>query len=66
MPPKRPYGHSIDIEDGKVLPSSRTRPMSQQDLRVVKKYLNENLEKGFVRPSSFPAAAPLLARKPRG
>lgn len=42
-------------------------PMSQDELRVLKKYLDDNLAKGFIRPSSSPAASPVLfARKPGG
>ena len=41
--------------------------MSQGELQVLKKKIDENLVKGFIRASSFPAAAPILfARKPGG
>ncbi len=41
--------------------------MSLDELKVLKKYLEENLSKGFIRASSFPAASPVLfAHKPRG
>ena len=41
--------------------------MSQDELKVLKKYLEENLSKGFIRASSFPAASLVLfARKPGG
>jgi hypothetical protein len=39
--------------------------MSLDELKVLRKYLNNNLAKEFIRPSSFPAAAPILfVRKP--
>ena len=41
--------------------------MSQDELKVLKKYLEEHLSKGFIRASSSPAASPVLfARKPGG
>src|SRR6202161_1797666 len=41
--------------------------MSAQELEAVKKYLDEQLAKGFIRPSSSRAASPiLLVRKPGG
>ena len=43
------------------------KPMSTQELEVVRKYINEHLGKGFIRASSSEANAPvLLARKPGG
>lgn len=41
--------------------------MSQDELKIMKAYLEENLAKGFLRSSNSPAAAPVLfARKPGG
>jgi len=41
--------------------------MLKDELLVIKKYINEHLNKGFIRPSILLAAAPiLLAKKPRG
>ncbi|TRX94028.1 hypothetical protein FHL15_005106 [Xylaria flabelliformis] len=67
LPPYRSYDHKIELEPGKDPPNARNRPFSRQELRVIKKYLDENLDKGFVRPSKSRAAAPLLlAKKPGG
>lgn len=41
--------------------------MSQDQLKCLKKYLEEHLDKGFIRASSSSAAFPVLfARKPGG
>ena len=39
--------------------------MSAEELKVVKKYLVNNLDKGFIEPSQAPFAAPVLfVKKP--
>lgn len=68
LPPHRPEDHEIKLIDGTTPPFARNyKPLSTQELEVVKKYLEENLAKGFIRPSSSSAAAPILiVRKPGG
>ena len=67
LPPHRPFDHKIELKPGEEPPHYRNRPMSARELDVVKKYLDDHLQKGFIRPSTSPAAAPvLLAKKPGG
>ena len=41
--------------------------MSREELKALKEWLEENLQKGFIRPSSSPAASPVLfVKKPDG
>jgi hypothetical protein len=41
--------------------------MSHEELMVLKEWLEQNLKKGFIRPSSSAAAAPIIfVRKPGG
>ena len=41
--------------------------MSMDELEVLKKYLEDNLSKGYIRAFSSPAAAPVLfVKKPGG
>jgi hypothetical protein len=63
-----PEDHEIKLVEGANPPFARNyKPMSAQELEAVKKYLDEHLAKGFIRPSSSSAAAPvLLVRKPGG
>jgi len=50
-----------------MLPYKRPYLMLKDELLVIKKYINKHLNKGFIRPSILPAAAPiLLTKKPRG
>lgn len=72
LPPSRGnLDHAIEIrkEEGKPLspPWGPLYNMSREELLVLRKTLTELLEKGWIRPSSSPAAAPVLfARKPNG
>ena len=67
LPPHRVYDHEIQIEEGKHPPFGPLRGMSQDELKVMKKFLEDNLSKGFIRASSSPAAAPVLfVKKPGG
>jgi len=50
-----------------MLPYKRPYLILKDELLAVKKYINEYLNKGFIRPSMLLAAAPiLLAKKPGG
>jgi hypothetical protein len=65
----RPYDHKIQLEaDGaSSLYYSPLYKMSAEELETVKKYLIDNLAKGFIEPSQVPFAAPVLfVKKPNG
>jgi len=67
LPPHRPWDHKIEIMPGKQPPYHKNRPLSPAELRCIKKWIDEMLDKGFIRESTSPAAAPLLlAAKPGG
>lgn len=67
LPPHRPYDHDIRLLPGKTLPFGPLYPMSREELRVLRDWLDENLAKGFIRPSSSHAASPVLfVKKPDG
>ena len=66
-PPHRPYDHDIRLKEGKTPPWGPLYPMSREQLVALKEWLEENLRKGFIRPSSSPASSPVLfIQKPRG
>jgi predicted aspartyl protease len=60
LPPHRPYDHSIPLVEGKTPPYGPLYGMSRVELEALKKYLEENLNKSFIRHSSSPAGAPVL------
>lgn len=73
LPPLRGAGvdHTIELNpvDGKEpqVPWGPLYKMSRDELLVLRKTLTEQLDKGFIRVSSSPAAAPVLfVRKPGG
>ena len=48
-------------------PYKRPYPISKNKLLVIKKYINKHLNKGFIYPSIFLVATPiLLTKKPGG
>ena len=67
LPPHRFYDHKIKFMESKQPGYGFLYSMSQGELQVLKKILDENLAKGFIRTRFFPAAAPVLfVRKPGG
>lgn len=67
LPPHRACDHKIELLPGKLPPAGPLYNMSEDELLVLRKFLDENLSKGFIRASASPAASPVLfARKPGG
>lgn len=60
LPPHRPEDHHIPIKEGSSLPFGPLYGMSRNELKALKEWLEENLRKGFFRPSSSPVASPVL------
>ncbi|GJP51448.1 hypothetical protein CLOM_g10609, partial [Closterium sp. NIES-68] len=60
LPPERPQDHKIDLEPG-AQPTVRTQwRLTQPELTELRSQLDYLLEKGFIRPSTSPFAAPIL------
>jgi transposase InsO family protein len=68
LPPHRPGDHHVQLkEDSENIPFGPLYGMSREELKVLKEWLEENLQKGFIRPSSSPVASPVLfVKKPDG
>ena len=67
LSPHRLHDHKILLEGGKDHGYSPLRSMSQKELEFVKKYLEDNLRKGFIEASHAACSSPiLLAKKPSG
>ncbi len=67
LPPHRDCDHEIKLQPGTTPPHGPLYGMSEDELIVLRKFLQENLDKGFIRASTSPAASPVLfAKKPQG
>ena len=65
--PHRPFDHHIELLPNQKLPFGPLYGMNRTKLQALKEWLKENLKKGFIRPSSSPAASPVLfVKKPGG
>jgi hypothetical protein len=60
LPPHLPCDHKIPLEDGFQPPFGPLYSLSHPELEELKRWLEENLSKGFIRASSSLAAAPIL------
>jgi hypothetical protein len=60
LPPHCPYDHRIPLKEGFTPLFRPIYSLSQTELEALKKWLEENLSKGFIRASSSPASAPIL------
>ncbi|CAJ0966523.1 unnamed protein product [Ranitomeya imitator] len=60
LPPHRHYDCPIELLPGADIPFGNVYPLAAQELQALKEYIDENLAKGFIRPSSSPAGAPIF------
>lgn len=57
LPPHRASDCAIDLLPGSTPPKGRIFPLSQPESKSMKKYIEEELAKGFIRPSTSPVSA---------
>jgi hypothetical protein len=60
LPPHCPYDHHIPLKDRFTLPFGPIYSLSRTELEALRKWLEENLSKGFICTSSSPAGTPIL------
>jgi hypothetical protein len=60
LPEHRPWDHTIPIDPRLEPPFGPLYALSATELKALREYLDENLSRGFIRPSSSPAGAPIL------
>jgi hypothetical protein len=66
LPERRSYDYKIELKDNQQLSYGPLYNMSQNELKVLRKYLEENLGKGFIRVSFLPAALLVIFVKKLG
>jgi len=59
----RPYDHRIPLEEGKFPLYGPIYNLSQTELEALRKYIDDNLTKRFIRHSQSPCGAPILFAK---
>ena len=59
LPQHGPQDHAIDLQ-GAEPGFGPLYNLSAVELKVLREYIDENLQKGFIRPSTSPAGAPIL------
>ncbi|KAI2657226.1 Transposon Tf2-9 polyprotein [Labeo rohita] len=57
LPPHRPGDCAIDLVPGSTPPRGRVYPLSQPESEAMNTYIQEELAKGFIRPSTSPTSA---------
>jgi hypothetical protein len=60
LPEHRIYDHRIPIQEGAVPPFGPVYNLSPHELDVLRKYIDDNLKKGYIRHSQSPCGAPIL------
>ena len=60
FPESRPWDHKIELKDTFVPKSFKTYNLTPQEQTELDKFLKENLEKGYIRPSQSPMASPFF------
>jgi hypothetical protein len=67
LPPHRPYDRKIILQDGSTPPCGPIYCLSRVKSQIVKKWIEMNLSKGFIRSSSPPCGALVVfTPKPNG
>jgi len=58
---QKPYDHVIDFVEGTTLPKpAKVHPLSLVERNSLDIWINEELRKGYIRPSTSPIAAPFF------
>jgi Reverse transcriptase (RNA-dependent DNA polymerase)/RNase H-like domain found in reverse transcriptase len=60
LPQASSVQHSIKTEEGKPVPYGPIYPLSQLELRTLREYIEDSLQKGWIQESRSPAGAPIL------
>lgn len=63
LPPHRPTDCAIELVPGVKLPKPRMYSMTPAEMQEMRKYIDKNLARGFIKPSRSRIAAPVLFRE---
>jgi hypothetical protein len=60
MPLRKPWDHGIEMKPGFKPKKSKVYPLSPQEQVEVDDFINEQLRKGYIRPSKSPQTSPIF------
>jgi transposase InsO family protein len=60
LPEHSRWDHEINLQPGKEPGFHKIYPLNDIQLKALREYLDENLKKGYIRPSSSPAGYPII------
>lgn len=60
LPERRPYDHAIDLVPDAKMTHSKTYHLSHDEEKELDKFIDENLEKGYIRESKSPMSSPFF------
>ena len=60
LPKHRDWDHELPIDEGKKFTYSPIYALSKTELKALREYLDKNLRKEFIRPSTSPAGYSIL------
>ena len=60
FPPERPYDHAINLYPDAEIKDCPVYSLTPKELKALDEFLEENLRKGFIRPSKSPIASPFF------
>nr|XP_036576341.1 reverse transcriptase domain protein [Colletotrichum truncatum]KAF6783066.1 reverse transcriptase domain protein [Colletotrichum truncatum] len=60
LPEHSKWDHKIEIKEGHEPTFNKIYPLNQKEMKALDEWLDENLAKGFIRPSKSPAGYPVL------
>jgi RNase H-like domain found in reverse transcriptase/Reverse transcriptase (RNA-dependent DNA polymerase) len=60
LPDTRPWDHKIEMKPGFELKSFKTYNLTPEEQVELDKFLKENLDKGYIKPSQSPMASPFF------
>ena len=60
MPTRKLWDHAIDMKEGFVPRKGKVYPLSRGEREEVHEFIQEQLRKGYIRPSKSPQMAPVF------
>jgi len=60
MPMRKPWDHVINLKEDFVPKKGKTYLISRQEKEEVQEFMEEQLRKGYIRPSKSPQTSPVF------